>query len=70
MWQIMDPSKAFSRICPEKNGKEFFAYAIMERKKFDSFKADAGGVSINDTEISDPNNPAKLIDAIVMEASW
>ena len=70
MWQIMDPSKAFSGICPEQSGKDFFAYAIMERKKFDSFKADSGAVSVRDTEIPDPNNPAKLIDAIVMEASW
>lgn len=70
MWQIMDPSKAFSRICPEQNEKEFFAYAVMERKKFDSLNADSSGVSAREANIPDPNNPAKLIDAIVMEVSW
>lgn len=70
MWQIVDPSKAFSNIAQEQYGKEFFAYAIMEKKKFDSFKTDIGDVSVRDEQIPNPNNPAKLLDAIVMEVSW
>ncbi len=70
MWQIMDPSKAFQGIAPPRPGKEFFAYAIMEAGKLGSMGGMPDGVASREVEIPDPNNPAKSMDAIVMEVSW
>ena len=70
MWQIAGPSKAFADIAPVKPEKEFYAYTIMEKGKYDSMKADAPDVKARDAKVPDPNNPARLIDAVVMEVSW
>ena len=70
MWQITDPSKAFSNIAPPRPGKEFTAYAIMEARKLDSMGGVPDGVASQEVELPDPNNPAKSMDAIVMEVSW
>ena len=70
MWQIMDPSRAFSNIAPPRSGKDFTAYAIMEAGKLDSMGGVPDGVVSKSVDIPNPNNPAKSIDAIVMEVSW
>jgi hypothetical protein len=73
MWQIMAPSKAFSEIAPPMPEKEFFAYAIMENEKFEKLRSSATGfqgIKITYPTLPSPNNPATLIDAVVMEVSW
>ena len=73
MWQIMAPSKAFSEIAPPMLGKEFFAYAIMENRKFEKLRSSASGlqgIKITHPMLPSPNNPATLTDAVVMEVSW
>lgn len=70
MWQIMDPSRAFADIAPPIEGREFFAYAIMEREKYAEIGPAPAGVSAKDAKVPDPNNPARLMDAVVLEVSW
>lgn len=70
MWQIMDPARAFDGIAPPLDGKEFYAYAIMEEGKFRSMGPLPRGVSARSERIPSPNNPARLMDAVVMEVSW
>ena len=73
MWQIMHPSKAFKDIAPLDGVKQFQAYAIMLKAKYASLAEIAGepaGVSGRDAKIPDPNNPAKTLDAKVLEVSW
>ncbi len=70
MWQIMDPSRAFADIAPPLDGKEFFAYAIMEEGKYNSLASGTTAMDIKKKKLPSPNNPARLIDAVVMEVSW
>ena len=70
MWQIMDPSRAFQPVAPPLDGREFYAYAIMERAKAISMGPVPEGVSARDVRLPDPNNPARQIDAAIMEVSW
>lgn len=70
MWQIMDPSRAFQAVAPPLEGREFYAYAIMERGKAISFGRLPEGVSARAARLPDPNNPARPIDAAIMEVSW
>ncbi|KJE49326.1 NgoPII family restriction endonuclease [Acidiplasma sp. MBA-1] len=70
MWQIQDPSRAFAGIAPPLDGKEFFAYAIMEEEKYISIGQAAGGANVAKARIPSPNNPARPMDAVVMEVSW
>ena len=70
MWQMADPSRAFADIAPMKVEKEFYAYAILEKVKYESMEKDAPDVPAMDAKVPDPNNPARVIDAIVMEVSW
>jgi hypothetical protein len=70
MWQIMDPANAFSSVAPPLQGRQFFAYAIMEKEKAISMRSILNGVSTRDARLPGPNNPAKLMDAVIMEVSW
>ncbi len=70
MWQIMDPARAFADIAPPQQGKEFYAYAIMEEGKYRSMGALPRGVNAARRKMPSPNNPAELMDAVVMEVSW
>lgn len=70
MWQIMDPSRAFSDIAPPNPNKNFMAYAIMEAGKLSSMGGAPTGVGSKKVDIPDPNNPAECISAVVLEVSW
>ena len=70
MWQIIDPSRAFQAVAPPLDGREFYAYAIMEREKAISFGPTPEGVLSRQARLPDPNNPARQIDAAIMEVSW
>lgn len=70
MWQLMGPSKAFADVAPLDKSKEFAAYAIMEAGKLDSMGGAPKGALRRDAKLRNPNNPAALMDASVLEVSW
>lgn len=82
MWEIRNPADVFNSIAPIDTKSEFTCYAIMEKQKFleesskrhtvyDDFAEEAGSfVSIENVNIKDPNNPAKLKDAVSIKVSW
>lgn len=74
MWQIENPRKVFSYLINPPTNTKFELIAIIPKVKFDSF-----GISINslldlklkelsiiDKKVKDPNNPAKLIDVVLI----
>ena len=70
MWGIKHPSKVFEYITT-KNSKPHIK-ALMLKEKFYSFDDDSRNellkkCNIKDVKIQNPNNPAKLMDAILIE---
>lgn len=72
MWHIENPIKVFDYILNYDKDKEFVMYAIMKRAKYlslpeeDRKQIESGklsNLSISDTKIKDPNNPAKYLKA-------
>ena len=70
MWQIQNPRKVFSYL-HQTTGKKFELVCIIPSKKFDSFPQESktkiqnfgkDGFKIEDVEVRNPNNPARLID--------
>ncbi|MBE7653506.1 NgoPII family restriction endonuclease [Tenacibaculum finnmarkense] len=70
MWQIENPRKVFSYL-HKPTGKNFELVAIIPTDKYNNFPKESktklkgineNGFSIENTQIKDPNNPAKLID--------
>lgn len=70
MWGIKHPSKVFDYITTKNSNS--YVKALMLKKKFDAFdelsKAKlAEKCDIKNVKIQDPNNPAKLLDAILIQ---
>ena len=69
MWHIDNPIRAFDYVTKYEPEKEFTMFAIMKTSKYLSFpkkdreEIEASNISIIDTKIKDPNNPANRIDA-------
>ena len=70
MWQIENPRKVFNYL-HEPTDKEFELVCIIPKDKYNSFPKESriklegikeSGFSIEDKQIKDPNNPAKLKD--------
>ncbi|MCR9173465.1 MAG: NgoPII family restriction endonuclease [bacterium] len=70
MWQIENPRKVFNYL-HEPTDKDFELVCIIPTEKYSSFSKDSrtklegikeNGFSIEDKQIKDPNNPAKLMD--------
>lgn len=70
MWQIENPRKVFNYL-HETTKKNFELVCIIPTEKYSSFPKDSrtkleelkeNGFSIEDKQIKDPNNPAKLMD--------
>ncbi len=76
MWQIENPIVVFSKYCKLASNKKFNLFAIMRKDKFNSFpkedlrKLESNGVSIQDIKIKEPNNPAHLVDAMLISFSF
>lgn len=75
MWQIENPSKVFQKIAKLDQRKTFQAYAIMKWEKYiQMLGARQGGLpeplKLSRENVPDPNNPAEVIDAAVLEVSW
>jgi hypothetical protein len=70
MWSIKHPSKVFEYITT-KNTKPYIK-ALMLKSKFNSFDVNSRNIlstkcSIKEVKIQDPNNPANLLDAVLIE---
>lgn len=74
MWGIENPIKVFNYVSENKN-KKFFCTALMTKNKFNSFPEEdknnlkllvSNNLSIKDIKIKSPNNPAKLLDAVLI----
>ncbi len=70
MWQIENPRKVFSYLHVP-TGKAFELICVIPTKKYNSFPNESktkleglneNGFSIEEKQIKDPNNPAKLMD--------
>ncbi|KZX16973.1 NgoPII restriction endonuclease [Methanobrevibacter filiformis] len=73
MWGIEHPLDVYSYLFKEESDKEFSIYGLMRKGKYDSFSDEDRKIIENDKDISieevkvkDPNNPAKLIESILI----
>lgn len=74
MWLLENPFKIFSNIFNYgRHEQEFTLISLMLKEKFDSFSKESKDmisndkdIIIKDVEIEDPNNPIKLLDAIMI----
>jgi len=76
MWSIQNPLEVFESDCAFDNNKNFSAFALMKKSKFESFpKSDVqtlqgSEIAVTDVKVKDPNNPAILMDAKLITLSW
>jgi len=70
MWNIENPISIFSNIINFDVNKGFSVFALMEKKKYESFPSKDRknieknkDISVQDAKIKNPNNPKELIDA-------
>lgn len=70
MWQIQNPIKVYEEFCRIDNPDKFHLFALLRKEKYKSFpKNDIRDLEnnqdilIQDINISNPNNPAKPVDA-------
>lgn len=73
MWGIEHPLDVYSYLLEEDLSDNFSLVCLMTRKKYDSFPNEdiklienSSDIILKDVEIKDPNNPAKLIDSILI----
>lgn len=75
MWQIENPRKVFSYL-HETTDKNFELVCIIPTEKYESFPIDSrkkleaineSGFSIENTQIKNPNNPANLLDCVLIK---
>ena len=71
MWSIQNPRKVFEYIYPKTNEHTFELVCIIPKSKYYSFDSNdiarlesikEEGLIITDENVTDPNNPARLID--------
>ncbi len=71
MWQIKSPLRFFSEIIVPEQDRQMSVFAIMRKEKFESFgKNDKElarkNFSVSEIKIKSPENPQKLIDAVLV----
>ena len=83
MWEIRNPADVFGSIARIDPNSEFTCFAIMEQRKFleESLKRRSlygdfaeeimgSSISLDNVKVKDPNNPAKLKDAVSIKVEW
>jgi hypothetical protein len=83
MWEIRNPADVFGGIASISPKSEFTCFAIMERQKYleefskrhtayEDFAEEIEGspITLENVKVKDPNNPAKLKDAVSIKVSW
>lgn len=72
MWQIQNPRKVFNYLHTTSSENSFELVAIIPQSKYDSFpresreKIEKSNLTIKKVQVKDPNNPANLIDAVLI----
>ncbi len=72
MWHIDNPNRTFNYIYKYDDTKDFQLICLMIKEKYDSLPnkdkeiLDNKNVEIKDIKIKNPNNPVKLIDAVLL----
>lgn len=72
MWHIDNPLRVFDYIYQLDEQKAFAVACLMKKSKFNSFPVDDRNnlerkhIQIQDVKIKNPNNPANLIDAVLI----
>lgn len=73
MWIIENPAKVFEYIYQHSQKAKFQIVTLMKKSKFDSFSPESKNIlnginnlEIKNIKIKDPNNPANLIEAILI----
>jgi len=74
MWGIKSPLNVFPGMFEHGTSKSLAVFALMRKSKFDSFSEGQktrlrgiAGFSSKDVRITDPNNTAKSIDAVLLK---
>jgi hypothetical protein len=76
MWGIDSPWRVFKNYVTENTGNSSRVIAIMTKSKFDSMPKDSilrvkkmseQGIKIINTELPNPDNPAKLIPSVIID---
>ncbi len=76
MWHIDNPIRVFDYVTNYDPEKEFTMFAIMKSSKYLSFpkrdreEIESSNISISDTKIKDPNNPANRVDAKLLKVTF
>ncbi len=86
MWEIRNPADVFRSIAPLDARGAFTCYAIMEEGKFNALSSEVpanlygnglieqsqvgGPIRVERVNVKDPNNPAKLKDAVLIKVEW
>jgi len=79
MWGIENPIKVFNYVVPTEQTSEFFVNAILLKEKYLSFpERDRKNLEslvsdnflIKDIKIKSPNNPAILMDAVLLSYKY
>jgi len=73
MWIIENPAKVFEYIYQHSQNAKFQLVTLMKKSKFDSFSSESKSIlkgvnnlEIKDIKIKNPNNPANLIEAVLI----
>ncbi len=72
MWTIQNPLRVFSHLFNYAPGRGLTAYALMRKDKYASFpegdrKAAASRLGKEEAKIKDPDNPARMLDAVLLK---
>lgn len=75
MWHIENPNKTFDYLYTYDDSKAFQLMVLMTKEKYESFpledrkvveSLDIDGFHISDVKIKNPDNPVKLLDAVLL----
>jgi len=72
MWTIQNPLKVFSGLLRYEYNHGFSAFAIMRKSKFESLDEEDKNIASSEfgkeiVKIRDPDNPAKILDAVLLK---
>lgn len=77
MWYIANPLKVFKYVYQVDISRNFSLVALMEKGKYESYPPEDRSliendplIKIRDTQVRDPNNPAKNVEAKLITTWW
>lgn len=77
MWEIKNPYNVFKSYLHTPNDATFSVFAILTKEKYDSYPEESrllveneAKIMIENIELADPNNPAKILSAKLISSYW